>query len=454
MIKTNTDLVAALQNVASKYKTVYMWGVFGSPVTEAIIAAKVKQYPSWYTAAIQSSLRALIGKGYFAFDCVNLIKGLLWDWNGDASKSNGGAAYNTNGVPDTNADGMIALCKDVSTDFSKIVVGEAVWLAGHIGIYIGGGKAIECTPSWSNCVQTTAVANIGTISGLNARAWTKHGKLPYITYENSATTSTPTQAQTQTPAPSTQGDIVAISVKHAAEIIYANEGNYGSVNKNDNGALSIGKVQWHGSRALSLMQTIVKANLAQAQTLLGATLYNEILNAKSDAWNARVVTADEAAKISSLLTTTAGKSAQDALANSDITTYVNKGMSYGLKDCGALIYFADGVNQYGTNSALWKTISESALKATGDVTAMFNATKAQTQNYLDRREKVYKAVLALNLVSITQDTRTANEITVDNAIADGVLTDRLHWLGVLSGTIKPVPEYIKIALDRYHAKML
>ena len=27
--------------------------------------------------------------------------------------------------------------KDVSTDFSKIEVGEAVWLSGHIGIYIG-----------------------------------------------------------------------------------------------------------------------------------------------------------------------------------------------------------------------------------------------------------------------------------------------------------------------------
>ena len=37
--------------------------------------------------------------------------------------------------------------------------------------------------------------------------------------------------------------------KRACTIIFANEGNYGSVNANDNGALSIGKVQWHGNLA-------------------------------------------------------------------------------------------------------------------------------------------------------------------------------------------------------------
>ena len=36
----------------------------------------------------------------------------------------------------------------------------------------------------------------------------------------------------------------------AAAIIYSNEGGYSSVNANDNGAVSVGKVQWHGNRAL------------------------------------------------------------------------------------------------------------------------------------------------------------------------------------------------------------
>lgn len=70
---------------------------------------------------------------------------------------------------------MITKCSGVSADFGGIVPGEAVWLPGHIGVYIGGGKVIECSPAFKNCVQVTACLNIGTISGMNGRKWTKHG---------------------------------------------------------------------------------------------------------------------------------------------------------------------------------------------------------------------------------------------------------------------------------------
>ena len=45
---------------ASNYKTVYMWGCFGMPVTENVIREKSVQYPSWYTAEKQA---ALTGQG-------------------------------------------------------------------------------------------------------------------------------------------------------------------------------------------------------------------------------------------------------------------------------------------------------------------------------------------------------------------------------------------------------
>jgi hypothetical protein len=83
-------------------------------------------------------------------------------------------------VPDINADTMIKRCNDVSEDFSHIEIGEALWLKGHIGIYIGNDLAVECTPSWKNCVQITAVNK--SVEGYPVRKWTKHGKLPYITY--------------------------------------------------------------------------------------------------------------------------------------------------------------------------------------------------------------------------------------------------------------------------------
>ena len=82
------------------------------------------------------------------------------------------------------ADQMIAKCKEVSTDFSKIQPGEVVWMSGHIGVYVGDGLAVEATHRWKDGVQRTAVHNIGTIPGYNGRKWTKHGKLPWINYED------------------------------------------------------------------------------------------------------------------------------------------------------------------------------------------------------------------------------------------------------------------------------
>jgi len=197
-------------------------------------------------------------------------------------------------------------------------------------------------------------------------------------------------------APTNKAADISLAAKHAADIIFANEGNYGSVNRNDNGALSVGKVQWHGPRALSLLKSVTQANPMQAQITLGE-LYTEIINAKPDAWNKRTVNDIEAGRLSALLTTKEGKTEQDKLAAVDIQSYINKGISYGLKDAGALIYFADGVNQYGTNATLWKQIADTALKTTGDAAAMLAATKSLTPNYHVRREKVYKAICALNL---------------------------------------------------------
>lgn len=56
-------------------------------------------------------------------------------------------------------------------------------LLGVILGFFGGELAVECTPAWKNGVQITAVANIGSKSGYNARKWKKWGKIPYVTYK-------------------------------------------------------------------------------------------------------------------------------------------------------------------------------------------------------------------------------------------------------------------------------
>ncbi|MDE7310088.1 MAG: peptidoglycan-binding protein [Eubacterium sp.] len=141
-------------------------------------------------------------------------------------------------------------------------------------------------------------------------------------------------------------------VSAAAQILYHNEGSYNSVNANDNGAVSIGKLQWHGWRALSLLQTIVQANETQAQELLGDTLYAEVVSTKDTTkWSTRKLSAKEAAAVKNLLATDESKAAQDVLAVTDITDYINQGLRLGITNEPALVYFADLANQGGSGAS-------------------------------------------------------------------------------------------------------
>ena len=169
----NSEFVARAALAASK-QTAYMWGTWGSPISEDLIQRKAKQYPSRYSESRKKALRKLIGQA-FAFDCVGLVKGILWGWTGDLAKINGGAVYEANGVPDTNVTGFRGLCTGLSTDFTHLAPGELVFMDGHIGIYAGAGKCIEATlgGKYDGVVVTDLIG----------RGWTEHGKCKFITYE-------------------------------------------------------------------------------------------------------------------------------------------------------------------------------------------------------------------------------------------------------------------------------
>lgn len=141
-------------------------------------------------------------------------------------------------------------------------------------------------------------------------------------------------------------------VAAAAQILYHNEGSYNSVNPNDNGAVSIGKLQWHGWRALALLQTITTANEQQAQEMLGDTLYQEIVATEDTTrWSTRKFTSKESTAVKNLLATEESKAAQDVLAVKDITDYIQQGQRLGMINEPALVYFADLANQGGSGAA-------------------------------------------------------------------------------------------------------
>src|SRR5574344_1009919 len=118
-----SDFVAKLKDIATNYKTLYVMGCFGAPMT----AANKKRYIDHHPYNKQPARVKLINAASadtFGFDCVCLIKGVLWGWTGDKAKVYGGAKYATNGVSDVDANTMINLCSEVSADFSKIEIGE------------------------------------------------------------------------------------------------------------------------------------------------------------------------------------------------------------------------------------------------------------------------------------------------------------------------------------------
>ena len=91
-IETARQLVSACRDVATAYETVYVLGCCGAPLTEKnknrYMDAQAFNRKEDRKKALQAA-----DKNTFGFDCVCLIKSLLWGWDGDSEKVYGGAVY-------------------------------------------------------------------------------------------------------------------------------------------------------------------------------------------------------------------------------------------------------------------------------------------------------------------------------------------------------------------------
>lgn len=111
----------------------YVWGTYGSVLTESLLDYKIEQYPDG-VGTYETFIRAnwLGGR---TTDCVGLIKGYGW-LNPDTMT----IEYGTNGMPDLGANQMYYNASVSGTiDTMPDIPGLAVWHDGHIGVYIGDG---------------------------------------------------------------------------------------------------------------------------------------------------------------------------------------------------------------------------------------------------------------------------------------------------------------------------
>ena len=179
---TSDELCTKLKAIVQNYKTLYVNGGIGYRLTPS---GKSRAYQNKKNCSI--TRRAKISKAdehTWAFDCNNLVMSVIYGWCGDESKTYGGADYSNPTWYTT--ESLLGACSDISKNFNIIERGELVWIQGHVGVYIGNGIVVECSPKWKDGVQFSNLGNLPQYKNGNYRLWSKHGKLPFVNYNQSS----------------------------------------------------------------------------------------------------------------------------------------------------------------------------------------------------------------------------------------------------------------------------
>lgn len=154
--------------VAYAQKWGYVYGTYGTVLTESLMNSKASQYPNEVGDNLDFIRENWLG-GRTA-DCVGLIKGYSW-YNAETGATEIGA----NGMPDLGADGMYnAATEKGAIGTMPDTPGLAVYIDGqHIGIYVGDGYVIHAANTTAGVVKTK----------LDGGGWTHWLKVLYIKYE-------------------------------------------------------------------------------------------------------------------------------------------------------------------------------------------------------------------------------------------------------------------------------
>ncbi len=220
------------------------------------------------------------------------------------------------------------------------------------------------------------------------------------------------------------------------KIIYSHEGDYTSINCDDNGAVSIGKIQWHANRALYLMRKIInKMGIGAAYELSYQQLVDEIMD-ESTSWSYRIFSSADARWTYPLLGTEESRSVQDAQAYSDILGYLEHAESLGVTEENAQIFMADIENQGG-----WGASDRIIKAAEGkDIDSLYIAASKDYvfQHYMGLRQRVYRQLMGYDFEDRPDPVPGSGNVTVEDELpaetestAEGVefVTGRLPELG-------------------------
>lgn len=177
---TNEHFAAFCQSMVGQP---YWYGTCVYKCTESLRSRKAAQYPSHYGSSRTSRYRDDISKKKVCADCVGLIKGYCWTGGGKGviesigTDSTYASSYGANDCPDKSANSMFTYAKSKGCSWGTMdslpeVPGIALRSDGHVGVYIGGGYAVEERGFSYGCVKTR----------VKDRSWTHWYFLPFIDY--------------------------------------------------------------------------------------------------------------------------------------------------------------------------------------------------------------------------------------------------------------------------------
>ena len=193
------------------------------------------------------------------------------------------------------------------------------------------------------------------------------------------------------------------------------DSQYGNVNSNDNGAWSIGLIQWHGCRAFDILYQIASADSNWTskwsdQSLsivsdLQSAVKNKSASPKRNNWNVTMYNSSVINGTKAMLTSSIGKTTQRDFARSETKVALDKLMDepYGITNPAILIFCMDIMNQYGNgvNSVITGCIEKAAQISKSDKTMMQQLDdyrdywKGRTTAYNSRRTNTYNYLVAL-----------------------------------------------------------
>lgn len=161
-LKTNIGLV---EYCKAQLGRPYWYGTFGQRASEVLYYNRRRHYPKMYTATDFPKQY-----GQKVHDCIGLIKGYMWTVNANSTQY----TYEAYGFKDLSANMYLSKCQHKSSDMDTIpeIPGIAVFMKGHVGVYIGNGEVIEARGHAYGVVKTQ----------LKKRKWTSWAYIDEIQY--------------------------------------------------------------------------------------------------------------------------------------------------------------------------------------------------------------------------------------------------------------------------------